>query len=108
ASGGGHTRWAGRDKPEPGGGDVRVWDVASGQELHQLAKEQRKVTAVAFSGDGKLLASASEDQTVRLWDLASGKERRQFVHDMTGRAAYLGVQALALAPRGTLLATGGA
>ncbi len=109
AGGGGHTRWgAGPDKPEPGGGDVRVWDVATGRELHQLAKEQRKVTAVAFSGDGKLLASASEDQTVRLWDLANGREQRQFLHAMTGRGAYNGVQAMALARRGNLLATGGA
>jgi RNA polymerase sigma factor (sigma-70 family) len=108
ACGGGRTRWAERGKPEPGGGDVRVWDVATGAERHQLAKEQRKVTAVAFSGDGKVLASASEDQTVRLWDLATGKERRQLLHAMTGRAAYGGVQTLALGRRGNLLATGGA
>jgi WD40 repeat protein len=41
------------------GGGVRVWDVASGLELMTLGDPTRSHTAVAFSGDGRILAVGS-------------------------------------------------
>jgi WD40 repeat protein len=48
---------------------VRVWDVATGQELAKWEGHIASVTSVAASGDGRFAVSGALDQTVRLWEL---------------------------------------
>ena len=61
---------------------VRLWDVASGRELHILYNHTDWVYSVAFSPDGKTLASGSKDNTIKLWDVASGQELKTITgHD---------------------------
>jgi hypothetical protein len=51
--------------------------------LQTLEGHTRAVTAVAFSGDCQLLASASEDRTVRLWDPSTGTALQTLRIDVT-------------------------
>jgi WD40 repeat protein len=45
---------------------VTVWDAATGQETLTLKGHTDSVSSVAFSPDGKRLASGSWDQTVKV------------------------------------------
>jgi RNA polymerase sigma factor (sigma-70 family) len=80
---------------------IRVWDAETSKERIRCVGHQDTVQALAFSGDGVHLASASSDGTVRVWLAANGKESRLL-------AGHEGaVFAVAFTPDGRNLVSGG-
>jgi RNA polymerase sigma factor (sigma-70 family) len=63
----------------PQGPVVRLWNVATGAEVRRLRGTVGDVTALAFSPDGKFLASAGTGDVVSLWDVATSRERRRLI-----------------------------
>lgn len=81
---------------------IERWDVASGRELPSLSGAGRAlVNSLAYSRDGKMLASGSRDNTVRLWDVADGREPRTLNGHTDGVMSVV-----AFSPRGNVLASG--
>src|SRR5262249_18086016 len=66
---------------------------------YDLEGHKYSVTSVAFSPDGRTLASASADQTVKLWDVQSRKE----IKTLEGHKDY--VLSVAFSPDGRTLAS---
>jgi WD40 repeat protein len=55
--------------------EVRLWDAATGEELHSMRCPQEQVMNVCFSPDSRMLATAGYDHTIRFWETATGRQR---------------------------------
>ena len=62
---------------------VRLWNPADGKEIKNLGTHGGSVYSVAFSPDGKLLASGGADNIIKIWDVPGQKEVTQLKgHEM--------------------------
>ena len=81
-------------------GTIKLWNLATGEEVRTLTGHTHRVWSVAFSPDSQTLASGSFDNTIKLWNLATGKE----VRTLTGHTSY--VYSVAFSPDGQTLLSG--
>ncbi len=54
-------------------GEVNVWEPKSGQILFSFEDHNNTITSLAFSPDGKRIASADKDWKVKVWDAQGGQ-----------------------------------
>ena len=78
--------------------DIVVWDVETGGPTGILRGHDGWVVALAFSPDGRYLASGSRDGSARLWDVALGEEAGAIRFESGVRVA-----AVSFSPDNTLL-----
>jgi WD40 repeat protein len=86
-------------------GNVKLWDVVTGKNTATFSHFDKPnpgndLCAVAFSPDGKTVASGGNDQAVKLWDVATGKHTEIV-------AEQAAVKVLTFSPDGKTLAGGG-
>ena len=78
---------------------LEVFDAASREKVSELKGHRGYVTGAAFSPDGALLATSSEDETARIWSVADGKEAAVL------KGHSYPVQGIAFSPDGKFVAT---
>jgi WD40 repeat protein len=78
-------------------GPLQVMNLANGELAGTLPGHSSGADSVAFSADGKLLASGGEDHVIRIWSMADGS----LVHELTGDVST--VNSLSFSPDGRLL-----
>jgi len=66
-------------------GTITIWNMATGKETLSWKSDPEWINSLAFSPDGKQLASCGFDKTVRIWDASSGKA----IHTILGHIKWV-------------------
>src|SRR5262249_18492956 len=59
---------------------IGMWDMETGRQLRALFEHYPRVLALAFSPDGKLLASGGRDTVIRLWAEETGRREERITY----------------------------
>jgi WD40 repeat protein len=81
-------------------GDIRIWDVSSGQ-IKKTFETGQEITALAIDPSGQLLAAARADHSIGMWNVTTGRLQVEM------RKHQDVVNALAFSPDGKTIASGG-
>jgi WD40 repeat protein len=89
-------------------GQITLWDVTNSTEPNQLSDTRKwhagLVKSIAFSPDGKILASGSFDTRIILWDVSDPKIPIIIRAPLLGHRSF--VNSLAFSPDGNTLVSG--
>ena len=83
-------------------GEIVLWDANTGSHLRTLRGHRDYIYAIAFSPDGKTIASSSYDRLIKIWDAQSGAEIKTLKEHVDA------VFPIAFSPDGKRLASGSA
>jgi dipeptidyl aminopeptidase/acylaminoacyl peptidase len=81
-------------------GWLGVWETATWRAIFRARADTHWVSDMAFSPDGKMLASGGSDRVILLWEVATGKQRQRFV------GAKGGIVSLCFSPEGRVIFSG--
>jgi WD40 repeat protein/serine/threonine protein kinase len=87
------------DQPEGPPGEMRVWDLTTLREESKLSGLTAFVYGVAFSPDGRSLATGGEDRIARVWEVSTGRER------LALRGHHNDIRRVTFSPAGRYLAS---
>src|SRR6202158_1826456 len=79
---------------------VKLWDVRTGAQLHTFDGHADNVNSIAYSPNGRAIASGSADGTIKLWDVNTAAQLRSF----NGHTNI--INSVAFSPDGKMLASG--
>lgn len=93
------TGAAGANGPVTAHNSVQVWDATTGQTLLTYSGSSGQAYALAWSPDGKRIASGGDDNIVRVWDASTGQTILQYRghNDIVFKVAW--------SPDGTMIAS---
>ncbi|RKU09711.1 hypothetical protein C6501_15010 [Candidatus Poribacteria bacterium] len=63
--------------------NIVLWEIPDGKLQFWLKGHTNKINALAFTPNGKMLASGSDDGTIRVWDASTGTEMLSLSSDNT-------------------------
>lgn len=55
------------------GSGAQIWDITKAKVIATFCSHENAETSLAFSPDGRLVATSSDDETVRVWNAQTGK-----------------------------------